>query len=62
MCQYEHNLKEYLDIVKVLYKDLVTVAKDPDSQEIKCYSHAFRIETVLGFENQLYATKDDGHP
>ena len=38
MCQYENNIKEYLDLVKLLYKDLVVVAKDPDSQEIKCYS------------------------
>ena len=31
MCQYENNIKEYLDLVKLLYKDLVVVAKDPDS-------------------------------
>ena len=31
MCQYENNIKVYLDVIKVLYKDLVTVAKDPDS-------------------------------
>ena len=62
MCQYENNIKEYLDLVKHLYKDLVVVAKDPDSQEIKCYSQVFRIDSILGFENQLYATKDDNHP
>ena len=31
--QYEDNIKEYLDIVKMLYKDMITVAKDKDSGE-----------------------------
>ena len=28
ICQYEDNVEEYLDVLKNLYKDLVTVAKD----------------------------------
>ena len=51
MCQYEDNIKEYLDITKIFYKDLVTVAKDPDSLELKCYSLVFRIDTIVGYEN-----------
>ena len=31
VCQYEENIGEYLETVKVLYKDLICVAKDPDT-------------------------------
>lgn len=31
VCQWEDNIGEYLTCVKELYKDLVTVAKDPDT-------------------------------
>ena len=31
MCQYEHNIQEYLKVIKMLYKDLVSVAKDPET-------------------------------
>lgn len=62
LCQYEDNLQEYLNIVKLMYKDLVAVAKDPDSQEIKCFSLVFRIDSIEGFENRLYNTKYDAHP
>lgn len=31
VCQYEENIGEYLDTVKKLYKDLICVAKDPDT-------------------------------
>ncbi|CDW85539.1 UNKNOWN [Stylonychia lemnae] len=59
ICQYEENLKEYLDLIKNLYKDLITVAKDQDSGEIKIYSHVFLVEAVEGLES-LFPVKD--HP
>ena len=31
ICQYENNIGEYLTLTKSLYKDLVCVAKDPDT-------------------------------
>ena len=62
ICQYETNIGEYLSVVKELYKDLVSVAKDPDTKEIKCFSHAFRIETINGYENKLYSGKQEAHP
>lgn len=62
LCQYDDKFGEYLDITKLMYKDLVTVAKDPDSQEIKCFSLCFRIDQIQGYEGRLYATKDDHHP
>lgn len=32
LCQYDDKFGEYLEVVKLMYKDLVAVAKDPDSQ------------------------------
>jgi len=46
--------------VKALYKDLVTVAKDPDSQEIKCFSQVFRIEAIG--KHSLFTSKNPNHP
>ena len=51
ICQYEGNINDYLDVVKMLYKDLVVVAKEPESGEVKCFSQVFRIDQLLGFEN-----------
>eukprot|EP00347_Sterkiella_histriomuscorum_P018293 403346062 len=59
ICQYEENVKDYLDIVKSLYKDLITVAKDQDTGEIRVYSHVFLVESVQGVEN-IFTVKD--HP
>jgi hypothetical protein len=58
VCQDSTNLTEYFDIVKLLYKDLVAVAKDTESNEIKCHSECFRIDSIDGFK--LF-TEDD-HP
>ena len=33
MAQFDNTISSYLDLCKVLYKDLVTVTRDPDSKE-----------------------------
>ena len=60
LCQYETNIGEYLSCVKSIYKDLVTVAKDPDTQEIKCFTHAFRIDQIGDYKH-LFSSKDQHH-
>ena len=55
MCQFEEKLQPYLDQIKTLYKDLVTVGKDQDTNEIKVYSHAFKVLEVDDYS--LYPTK-----
>ena len=59
-CQYEDNINEYLDVVKLLYKDLVVVAKEQETGEIKCFSQVFRIDNIKGY--RTYATKNENHP
>ena len=44
-----------------MYKDFVTVAKDQTTQEIKCFSQVFKIEQIKGYEDRLFAGKDDSH-
>ncbi|TNV76267.1 hypothetical protein FGO68_gene6052 [Halteria grandinella] len=50
MCQFDENLKEYLEVIKKLYKDLITVAKDPETGEIKVMSQVFLIEQIDGLD------------
>lgn len=50
-----------MKVVKALYKDLVCVAKDPDTQEIKCHSLVFRIDSLEG-SGSLYASSNKEHP
>ena len=51
ICQYEENIKEYMDVIKNLYKDLVTVAKDQDTGEIKVFSQVFLVEAIEGLDD-----------
>ena len=48
MCQTDEFVAEYLECTKTLYKDLVSVAKDPDTKEIKPLSMVFRIKSAQG--------------
>ena len=48
-----------MNVVKSIYKDLVTVGKDPDTGDIKIYSHVFSIEKIDGID-KLYMKND--HP
>ena len=48
MCQFDDTVTDYLTCTKELYKDLVVVAKDQDTAEIKSLTLAFRIDSVKG--------------
>ena len=41
---------------------MVSVAKDPDTQEIKSYSIAFRIDEIEGYDNKMLYGKEYDHP
>ena len=58
--QWYNNIAPYLNSVKLLYKDLITVAKDNDTQEIKSFSHCFRIDKLEGC-NAMYPSKSQEH-
>lgn len=50
-CQHDVAMETYLTATRDLYKDLITVAKDEQTSEIKPMSHVFRI-------NQIKSSKD----
>ncbi|XP_061484738.1 cilia- and flagella-associated protein 300 isoform X2 [Rhineura floridana] len=43
LCQYEDELGPYLETTKALYKDLVSVQKDPETTEINIISTVFKV-------------------
>ncbi|XP_077197633.1 cilia- and flagella-associated protein 300 isoform X2 [Paroedura picta] len=43
LCQYEEDLGPYLETTKALYKDLVSVQKDPETKEINIVSTVFKV-------------------
>ena len=48
MCQFDDKITEYLECTKLCYKDMVSVAKDSDSGEIRPTSVVFRIGSIKG--------------
>ncbi|CAH2225405.1 Hypothetical predicted protein [Pelobates cultripes] len=49
LCQYEDAIDPYLETTKSIYKDLLSVRKDPDSQEINIISSVFK---VVAYDDQ----------
>ncbi|XP_042538929.1 cilia- and flagella-associated protein 300-like isoform X1 [Dipodomys merriami] len=43
LCQYEDTLKPYLETAKLLYKDLVSVRKHPQTKKIQITSSVFKV-------------------
>lgn len=62
MCQFEEEVAEYLNCVKGLYKDLVCVAKDSETNEIKVKSFAFKINKVTGNNTTSSLQSFEEHP
>ncbi|XP_062392052.1 cilia- and flagella-associated protein 300 isoform X1 [Sardina pilchardus] len=45
LCQYEDSINPYLDTVKVIYKDLVSVQKDRETKQINIASTILKVST-----------------
>eukprot|EP00128_Syssomonas_multiformis_P009290 Colp12_sorted_trinity150504_noHs@19930 len=58
VCQYEDDFKPYSDTVKNIYKDLVSVQKDPQTKELVVNTYIFKIS---GIDNEcgLFDTDPD---
>lgn len=70
LCQYEDTAKEYLEETQKFYKDMVTVYKDSETDEIKVGSLVFQIKKIDDTEvfgdsdhpqNWLYVIVDPIH-
>ncbi|CAD5116654.1 DgyrCDS5522 [Dimorphilus gyrociliatus] len=60
VCQYEDELQPYLDITKGLYKDLVSVVKDSNSNKLKVQSIAFKV-TAFEKDGAIYFPSTKNH-
>jgi hypothetical protein len=54
VCQYEDFISPYLEMSKSLYKDLLTVEKDPATSELKIVSRVYQL-----FNNSSLALHSD---
>ena len=59
--QFEQSATEYMEATKDMYKDLVCVAKDENTNEIKPMSMVFRINSVTT-SNGAGLPSSDEHP
>jgi len=57
VCQYEDYITKYMDITKGLYKDLVSVVKDPSSGELSVMTLALEIKSIDVFFYAKYIKK-----
>lgn len=44
VCQYEDKIEAYIDVTKSIYKDLISVQKDPQTKKLKIVSFVYRVE------------------
>ncbi|BHF73324.1 hypothetical protein SprV_0401640500 [Sparganum proliferum] len=44
LCQFENEMNPYLDFVRSLYRDLVSVQKDQASKELRVVSHVYSLK------------------
>eukprot|EP01064_Diplonema_japonicum_P031354 TRINITY_DN5570_c0_g2_i2.p1 TRINITY_DN5570_c0_g2~~TRINITY_DN5570_c0_g2_i2.p1 ORF type:complete len:265 (+),score=40.16 TRINITY_DN5570_c0_g2_i2:68-862(+) len=65
LCQYEDDFTIYRNIVKGIYKDLVSVRRNPTTSQPECASHIYRVTSLTqpsgtplfgrpGFPNQNF--------
>lgn len=53
VCQYEDELQPYIDVTKSIYKDLISVQKDPQTKKLKIVSYVYRVE-VFNNKTKVY--------
>ncbi|XP_064615607.1 cilia- and flagella-associated protein 300-like isoform X2 [Liolophura sinensis] len=54
VCQFEDTVDPYLSISKALYKDLVSVQKDPETHQLHTISNVFKITASI--QNSICTT------
>ncbi|KAL4696907.1 hypothetical protein H8959_002605 [Pygathrix nigripes] len=48
LCQYEDVISPYLETAKLIYKDLVSVRKNPQTKKIQITSSVFKVSAYIG--------------
>jgi hypothetical protein len=47
LIEYEDEVQPYLDVTKSVYKELISVQKDAETQKIQVISPVFKIEALV---------------
>jgi hypothetical protein len=47
LIEYEDEVQPYLDVTKSVYKELISVQKDAETQKIQVVSPVFKIEALV---------------
>jgi cilia- and flagella-associated protein 300 len=47
VCQFEETVQPYIDVTKSIYKELISVTKDPNTKAIKTVSYVFKVEAFV---------------
>uniref|UniRef100_A0A667HY58 Cilia- and flagella-associated protein 300 n=2 Tax=Felidae TaxID=9681 RepID=A0A667HY58_LYNCA len=53
LCQYEDVLNPYLETTKLIYKDLVSVRKNPQTKKIQITSSIFKVTAYVSVKGNL---------
>ncbi|KAJ3010277.1 hypothetical protein HKX48_007499 [Thoreauomyces humboldtii] len=59
LCQYEDELEPYLNATKLIYKDLISVAKDPQTNKLRVSSLVYK---VTGLDSSVSPLFPSEHP
>ncbi|CAF0853438.1 unnamed protein product, partial [Didymodactylos carnosus] len=57
VCQYEDDIKPYLESTKSVYKELVSVQKDPETKVIQVVSPVFKVEALNENGKKFYPSR-----
>jgi dihydroorotase len=57
LCQPDTNFDRYMDTTKAMYKELMTICKSSQTNEVEIISKSFKINNVEGLE--LYPKNPD---
>ncbi|KAK3582105.1 hypothetical protein CHS0354_009162 [Potamilus streckersoni] len=60
VCQYEDTIDPYLNITKLLYKDIVSVQKNPETKELSIISSVFKV-TAMDKDDIVYYPAEHEH-
>jgi cilia- and flagella-associated protein 300 len=53
-CQYEDDMAPYLNTTKLIYKDLVSVAKNPSTKKVEVTSFAYDLKSISSDSFDLF--------
>ncbi|CAF0704526.1 unnamed protein product [Brachionus calyciflorus] len=57
VCQFEDNVQPYIEVARSVYKDLISVQKNPENNKLRIVSYVFRVEVFDEKNAKIYPNK-----